>query len=222
MAPLSRETRGEAARRVVCVLDLRAGMGVGSPGKLQRAAELALVEAARTLRARGEFVCVVARSTGLELRPVRHWPGWHALARWLETLVAGSNSEVLTPGVERACARAQRVLVVSDFLALEIEPAQALARRGRELAWLCVRADAEVLREAPAPAALLDTAIEWRAPADGRARHSVATAATLARVQARLLEHDAAWRRAAVVLGARWIEVAAGEPLPQAARSLRG
>jgi uncharacterized protein (DUF58 family) len=220
--PLLRETRGEAARRVVLVLDLRAGMGVGFPGKLQRAAEIALLEAARTLRARGEFVCVVARATSLEQRPVRHWPGWHALARWLATLEAGASAAFLPPSVERACARAQRVLLVSDFLALDSGRASRLARRGRELDWVCVRADAEALRGAFAPAELLDTRLEWRAPEDGTTRHSYADAATLARVRARSAEHDQAWRKVASAVGARWLDVAAAEPLADTARRLRG
>lgn len=151
--PLVRVTRREAGARRGVVIDTSASMGVGPPGKLQFAAEVAAA-LALAARARGETTCVVAaggdggrdrgpaRATiaGPRTRPAE-------LFAHLESLDARGvfGAAELAAGVAQtgACAR---VVVITDALSLRPADVVALAGPRRRVALLVVLAPHEMGR----------------------------------------------------------------------------
>jgi uncharacterized protein (DUF58 family) len=214
--PIARELRAEAAQRIACVLDARAGMWVGAPSKWQRACELALVLGACALRARGEFALVLGG--GAERSVAGDFAAWHALAARLAARAVEPRDEWLGRAVPRACAGATRVYVVSDFLEAPPQALRALVRPGRELVGICVRAPEELLCGEFAPARLLGAELAWVSPRDGRRRATRADAAELAAVRARLAAHDAALEQAFAGIRARCVRATSAESIEDAAR----
>ena len=125
-------TRREAGEEWAVLLDTSASMGVGPPGKLQRAAEvagaLAVLGAARGARVR------IISSGGAELFLTGGRAGAELLA-FLNGLRA-EEPRGMRGLVERAgrFRGASRVFLVGDLLDLEPREALGLVRRGRSLA----------------------------------------------------------------------------------------
>ena len=130
--PFVKVTRREAGEEWAVLLDTSASMGVGPPGKLQRAAEvagaLAVLGAARGARVR------IISSGGGELFLTGGRAGAELLA-FLNGLRA-EEPRGMRGLVERAARfrGASRVFLVGDLLDLEPREALGLNRRGRSLA----------------------------------------------------------------------------------------
>jgi hypothetical protein len=126
-----RVLRPEAGERWAILLDTSASMGVGPPGKLQRAAECALALAHLGLReeAELELVDLVTR----ERLGIARGTQAAELVHWLEARVARG-----VPGPVRI--RAERAFLLSDLA----DPAAALALvghgRGTRWTWIGIQA----------------------------------------------------------------------------------
>jgi uncharacterized protein (DUF58 family) len=151
-------SRREAGDRWLVALDASASMGVGPPGKLQRAAEVAAGIAAQALAA-GAEARIVASPGGRELGIARRQDLARLLA-FLETLRAqGAGADRAPPRVE---AEVARVFVVGDLRGADPESLLALRRRGRELKLLQILAPVEI---SPPP----EGSVEWWDPEAGDA-----------------------------------------------------
>ena len=161
-------SRREAGDRWLVALDASASMGVGPPGKLQRAAEVAAGIAAQALAA-GAEARIVASPGGRELEIGRR-ADLPRLLGFLEALRAqGAGTDRM---LSRVGSEVSRAFVVGDLRGTEPEGLLALRRRGRELSVLQILAPVEIT---PPP----DAAVEWWDPeagevlaieVDGRAR----------------------------------------------------
>jgi len=140
--PFVKVTRREAGEEWAVLLDASASMGVGPPGKLQRACEvagaLAVLGVGRGARVR------ILTSSGAELFLTRGRAGGELLS-FLNGLRAqealGMRSLVEKAGRFRA---ATRVFLVGDLLDLEPQEALGLVRRGRRLAAIGLLAPLEL------------------------------------------------------------------------------
>ena len=130
--PFVKVTRREAGEEWAVLIDASASMGVGPPGKLQRAAEVAGALAVLGL-GRGARVRLLA-SSGAELYLTKERAGDELLS-YLNGLCA-EGARGMPALVEQAAKYrpANRVFMVGDLL--DVTPAQALTlvRRGRSLA----------------------------------------------------------------------------------------
>ena len=141
--PVVRVLRPEAGERWAILLDSSASMGVGPPGKLQRAAECALALALLGLREEAE-VELADLGTRERLRFARRTQSAE-LARWLEGRVAHG---ALDPARLRAAlgdARgAERGFLLSDLADAGAELAAAGTRGGTRWTWLGILAPLEL------------------------------------------------------------------------------
>lgn len=156
--PYVRVTQREASEHWVLLLDTSASMGVGPPGKLQAAAELAaaLVSVGLRLGARIE----ITPSSGDAARVVRKLADLPGALTYLQSLHA-AGQEGVGAALGRVRREAGRVIVIGDLLDLEPHAALSLRRPGRELAFAQVLAPHEL---APAGGD-----VEWLDPeGDGR------------------------------------------------------
>ncbi len=130
--PFVKVTRREAGEEWAVLIDVSASMGVGPPGKLQRAAEVAGALAVLGV-GRGARVRLIA-SSGAELFLAKERAGSELLS-FLNGLQA-EGTRGMRALVEQAARfrPASRVFLIGDLL--DVTPAQALAlvRRGRSLA----------------------------------------------------------------------------------------
>lgn len=217
--PFVRVRRREAGQRWSVLLDTSASMGLGEPGKLQLAAEIATAIA----------FCGIAAGAVTTLLAFAADPGSSAvealrlrkrgdLAAWFGFLearrAAGARS---TRGLAAdARASADRTFAVGDLLDLEPADLLALARRGRAVTAIRVLAPHEL---APSP----DEGIEWLDPESGervdlRAGEAAVTAYSLA--LERRLE---AWRDTFARHGQRTSVWSSDTPFEDPARTaLRG
>ncbi len=150
--PWVRVARRDAGERWLVRLDASASMGVGPPGKLQRAAEVAAGIAALGLKAGAEVRVDVADGGFL----VRRRPDLVGLLRVLEGLRAAGGASALPS--TRALAQLSRVFLVGDLLDVRPESALALAGRARALHVIQILAPVEI---APSREA---GAVEWWDP----------------------------------------------------------
>jgi uncharacterized protein (DUF58 family) len=186
--PFVRVHRREAGERWWILLDASASMGLGEPGKLQRAAEVASGLAVVGLRS-GARVRLVASDGGFpsfELRRRSELRGWLA---FLEGRRAAGEPG-LRALVDHARARIERgtgrVFLIGDLLDLEPREALSLARPGRELVAVQILAPHEL-----APP---EGDVEWLDP-EGGARVTVALDERSRVAYAQLLEARLeAWR----------------------------
>ena len=110
-----RVLRPEAGERWAILLDTSASMGVGPPGKLQRAAECALALAHLGLREEAELE-LVDLGTRERLQIARKTRGGE-LARWLEGRSARGALEPTRLAAELSAARrAERAFLLSDLV----------------------------------------------------------------------------------------------------------
>jgi len=154
--PWVRVRRREAGDRWLVALDASASMGVGPPGKLQRAAEVAAGIGALAIEADAQTT-IVALPSGREIEVARRAELAPMLA-FLETLRAeGALGDGAVP---RVPGEVSRVLLVGDLRGVRPEAALALRTRGRELALIQILAPLEI--EPPRAGA-----VEWWDPEAG-------------------------------------------------------
>jgi uncharacterized protein (DUF58 family) len=132
--PFVRVERREAAESWCVLVDASASMGVGAPGKLQLAAELACAVACVGLRS-GAHARVVASSTqGPRAFHLRRKSDLPALFLFLEATRAEGDAGLASLTAGRVAPHdAGRVFVLGDLVDVEPEDVGALFRRGREL-----------------------------------------------------------------------------------------
>jgi uncharacterized protein (DUF58 family) len=159
--PYVRVTRREAAERWALLIDVSASMGVGPPGKLQAAAELAGAVACAGLR-RGARIELWSSdgAAPYRARRVTDLPG---ILRFLESLRAagqrGLGDLCASTRVGRGCGR---LVLFGDLLDLEPQRVARLRAPGRELLCAQVLAPVELAPQPGLP-------VEWLDPeGDGR------------------------------------------------------
>jgi len=186
--PFVKVTRREAGEEWAVLIDASASMGVGPPGKLQRAAEVAGALAVLGL-ARGARVRLFA-SSGAELDMAKESAAGELL-KYLNGLRA-EGSVGMRGLVEQAAKfrSANRVFLIGDLL--DLSPAQALAlvRKGRSLAAVGLLAPLEF-----EPASL--GRIEWWDPEEEQRLVLNVGQKTLQKYEMTLSVHLDRWREAA-------------------------
>ncbi|MCP3918163.1 MAG: DUF58 domain-containing protein [bacterium] len=157
-APYVRVTRREASERWALLLDSSASMGVGPPGKLQAAAEIACGLACVGLRQGAEvLVASEPASDGASVGVARRATDLPGLIGFLESRRARGDAGLARLCRERAFpADCGRVFMIGDLLDVEPSDVLGLRRPGRELFVVQVLAPLEL-----APPA---GAIEWHDP----------------------------------------------------------
>lgn len=190
--PYVRVTRREASERWAILVDASASMGVGPPGKLQAAAEVACALACVALRS-GARVHLRASSAGavapaLEARRSRDLP---AVTAFLEGLRATGSAGLATLlRHHRPLAQHGRVFLVGDLLDVDPRDVLALRARGRDLR--CLQLLAPIELSPPA-----GRAVEWLDP-EGAGRVARTLDPATLRAYARALEERLeAWDRLA-------------------------
>ncbi|MBK7644176.1 MAG: DUF58 domain-containing protein [Planctomycetes bacterium] len=140
--PVVRVVRPEAGERWTILVDTSASMGVGPPGKLQRAAECALALAFSGLREEAELE-LVDLCTRERFRCARRAHA-AALAGWLEARVARGTLNVAGLRTELAAARgSQRGFLLSD-LGDTAEALDGALPRGVRWTWIGILAPLEI------------------------------------------------------------------------------
>lgn len=194
--PFVRVMRREAAQHWAVLLDASASMGVGPPGKLQRAAEV-VAGICRVGLSAGAEVLVLAsdpdtarRTASLRVRTKRD------LARLLSFLCAlragGASGSRQLAEAARAHTQVGRLFLCGDLFDVEPEELSGLARRGRELVWIQILAP---LEWDPARALPGGEAVEWVDPESGE-RRTTALGQPALEAYARALEGRlAAWHQ---------------------------
>ena len=184
--PFVRVARREASERWVVLCDTSASMGVGVPGKLQCAAEVAAALA--TCGARAGASVVVACSGGGELE-LRRRGALGALLRFLEGRRAEGERGLAALLCEPARLRgAGRVFALGDLFDVEPDDLLRLGGRARELACAQILAPEELVPDAGP--------VEW-VDAEGAGRMEVAVDARVrALYEERLSRRLERWRGA--------------------------
>ena len=130
--PYVRVSRREASEHWALLVDTSASMGVGRPGKLQRAAEAATAVAACGLRAGATVdLWTSAHLRFLRLRKRSELGGW--MAAFEGERAEGSDGIAALLREPARVRGAGRVFVIGDLLDLCPTAALDLVRRGREL-----------------------------------------------------------------------------------------
>ena len=173
--PFVRVARREASEDWAVLVDTSASMGVGRPGKLQQAAELATGIAA-VGRKEGARVSLFLSGGGEPLRLGKR----ANVATWMrhfEERVEAAGTDGLAAFVSQGARwrEAGAVFVIGDFLDLEETALHAWMRRGRELRCLQVLAEEELT---PRTAAVCRVPVEERSSvrwvdAEGDGEHAV-------------------------------------------------
>lgn len=188
-----RRTRREATERVAIWVDTSASMGLGQPGKLQAAAELAAGVAAVALREGAE----VALFADVGPRPIRTARRPSDLAGVLEELgrlrAAGANAIPLD-ALARHSRAAGRSVLITDLATAPDAALFALSIR-RELALVHVLA-----RDELEPRTGL---VRWRCPETGAELELDVDDAAVARYEALLSRRLEAWRGSTALHGVR-------------------
>ncbi|MFT4541028.1 MAG: hypothetical protein ACI841_003220 [Planctomycetota bacterium] len=219
--PYVKVTRREAAQVWAVLVDTSASMGVGPPGKLQAAAELAVGVAAVGLRqgARvqvaftGRSVREGARSQALHLT-VRSLRDLHVLKATFEQQIASGESGI---GHYLANSRpvrdAGRLIVIGDLLDLEPKRMLSLARPGLELALGRVLAPLELSPRA-------GSSVEWVDPESGERKRMLLDSQQLNRYERALETELEAWSHLAGRHGWRYCCFSSETPFEDMVRGL--
>jgi uncharacterized protein (DUF58 family) len=157
--PIARVVRGESAPERLVVIDASLSMAVGSPCKLQLAAELAAFWCAQALQAGGR-VHVACRSA---MEREGRWQGSQAVPRvlsWLESIEA--DGQVAPTDLAAQLAAPGEACVLGDWTT--IQPALLCPRRPRG----GLRAVLVLAREELDPS--LASAVAWCDPETGERR----------------------------------------------------
>jgi len=138
-----RVLRPEAGERWAILLDTSASMGVGPPGKLQRAAECALALALLGLREEAEIELIDA-GTRERFRLTRRTQS-AALSSWLEARVARGALDPATLRAELGAARSsERAFLLSDLSDAGAALAGARLSGGTRWTWIGILAPLEL------------------------------------------------------------------------------
>lgn len=183
--PFVRVAAREASERWAVVLDTSASMGVGPPGKLQRAAEVAVAIAAVGLRAGAEVrLFATAGGEGPRLTRVGGLTAWKG---FLEGLRAEGARGLASFAASAARVRsAGRLFLLGDLLDARPEALSAFARRGRDLFCLQLLAPRELV-PGTGP-------VEWVDAESGRRRRVDVDRDALTRYESRLERVTRGWR----------------------------
>jgi uncharacterized protein (DUF58 family) len=193
--PFVRVTRREAGEDWVVALDASASMGVGPPGKLQRAAECAAALASLGARQGATVRLLVSHpgngdgvaSRGFTFRPKE---GLAGLFAFLEGLRAegsdGLGSLLRTPQLFGA---ASRVFCVGDLFSCDLQSLVGLRRGARELVLLQLLAPVEF--DPPLGS------VAWWDPEGGESLDLFLDESALTRYRALLEQRLESWRRSA-------------------------
>jgi uncharacterized protein (DUF58 family) len=187
--PFVRVAAREASEDWAVLLDTSASMGVGRPGKLQLAAELATALAALGLARKAT---VELRLSGAPQRcVVRKRGGLAAWMRLLESVRADGRAGLGPAAAELARERgAGRVFLIGDLLDVEPRALFALARPSRELFLAQILAREELV---PARRG----AVRWLAAEEPSVREVWVDEPGAARYERRLNARIERWQRAA-------------------------
>ena len=192
--PFVRVHTRAAGERWQIALDASASMGLGAPGKLSFAAELATALAALGQRCGARVALHVARSSGgplrLEFARRKDLPLWMGALQQIESVPLTPGPEAVLNALAASRERAARVFVLSDLQGLDPARVLALGRPGRRLHVAQVLAPHE--REAPPLASARFVDRERPGHVDVEL-----DAATRARYAALLEAQGALWRRCA-------------------------
>jgi uncharacterized protein (DUF58 family) len=194
--PFVRLARREASERFALLLDVSASMGVGRPGKLQLAAEVAAALALSALGAGASVDVLASPGAGedparLLLRRPQELPRLLAFLGGLSAAGRGGLDALLA---EPARLReAGRVVALGDLFDLEPARLLGLARRGRELAAAQILAPLEL---SPAAAVPGGGGVEWVDAETGARRALELDAAARAEYERELGRHLETWRAA--------------------------
>jgi uncharacterized protein (DUF58 family) len=187
--PWVRVARREAGERWLVRLDASASMGVGPPGKLQRAAEVVAGIAALAVRSGVEVRVVVASGALAGARSqtflVRRRGQLAELLGFLEHLRAGGASGPAPS--PRELAQVSRVFVVGDLRDLAPEAALALRSSGRALSLIQILAPVEI-----APPA--EASVTWWDPERGTRLALALDAPTKSAYESELEAEIGSWR----------------------------
>jgi uncharacterized protein (DUF58 family) len=215
--PYVRVLRREAGERWLVLLDTSASMGVGIPGKLQAAAEIASGIGAVGLR-QGAAVRLVASGGADEddasvvLRKTTDLHTWLAFLEARRAAGPHGLASLLARGRARG---AGRVYLLGDLF--DVDPARLpeLLGPGRSLAACRVLAPEELLPPE-------EGAVEWVDPEDGRRRTVDVNRATAAAYEHALEETLGRWARAAARHGVPLVTASSEAPFEDAVRELFG
>lgn len=186
--PYVRVYRRESSESWAILLDTSASMGLGDPGKLQTAAEVAAGIA--LVGAREGARVAAATSDGRRIvlpRRVRGRGALGPLLGFLEASRAGGDAGASSLLTRAHLRDATRVFVVGDLFDLEPDRLGAVVRPGREVVLARILAPEELV-----PAARVGGVVEWLDPETGERCTAPVDRATVARYEERLsdeLEH---------------------------------
>jgi len=192
------------------LLDSSASMAVGTPPKLQLAAELALAACALGLELGGR-VTLATRGAVNVLRSRRDLA--RGLAQ-LEGLSAEGRAEPRSLGAHPAVARGSRWILVGDLLDQETAQLQPGARRLDAIAVLAARELAPLADSDPG------SAVEWRDPEHGGRLRTRLGWSELAAYERGLSEHLERWRGHVARARGRLVVARAGADFEPYARRL--
>lgn len=188
--PFVRVRRAELGEQWALVLDTSGSMGLGTPPKLQRAAEVALALGfvALNLGIASELVLHGTGST-VQTRPLRSRADFAAWVELAQKVVAQGRRPLRELLASPRLSRARRVIVIGDLL--DLEPAQVLSlvRPGKRVASLRILAPHELAPE-------LAEGVEWLDPETGARVEARLDAATVDAYGRSLEAKLAAWHEA--------------------------
>ena len=182
-----RVTRREANQTWALLLDTSASMGIGEPGKLQTAAEVAVALCSVALEA-GSRVLLQCSGSG-ELMALHKRHEVRQCMQFLESQEASGNAG-LHSLVERPAAyrSAGSVFLIGDLMDLEPNQALRLARRGRQLSCCQILCDDELRPPRVG-------SVQWLDPESDSNAAVELTPALLANYEARFQERLLLWGR---------------------------
>jgi uncharacterized protein (DUF58 family) len=220
--PFVRVHRREAGERWLVLLDTSGSMGLGAPGKLQLAAEVALGLAALGQRAGAATELLALRADGSLMRRSfarrQDLPEWIAALESLESTPDGARG-LLELSARSAGRRLRdaRLFALGDFLDVEPAALRSLQRPGRRVDLAQILAPHEI-----APGTLGSGEVRWVDRESGTGQRAALDASALARYAAALAQREDAWQRAALRHGAGWNAWSSAAPFEDVVARLIG
>jgi uncharacterized protein (DUF58 family) len=212
--PYVRVTRREAAERWAVLVDGSASMGVGPPGKLQAAAELAAALACVALRQGAQLEVRVSGPPPARMFRMRRKGDLPGLLGFLqEQRAAGVAGIAALLAEQRLPGDCGRVFVIGDLLDLEPAAVLRLAAPGRALFAAQLLAPLELAPPAGA-------AVEWLDPEGGERLALDVDASTLAEYEGRLEARLEEWASIAARHGVRYGLWRSDRPFEEIAQEL--
>jgi len=183
--PFVRVSKREASESWAILLDTSASMGVGTPGKLQCAAEVAAGLCAVGLR--GSATITLWSSSDTERMQVDRTHGVSSAMQWLESKQAQGEAGLEALLAKARLAGAGRVFLIGDFFDVDPASIARIQRRGRELVFLRILSEDELV---PAQR----EAVEWIDPESGESRRMRVDRQAQADYELELSHNLEAWR----------------------------